>query len=413
MQFAAEREARIMVFTFPSVPGMGAVSGAQFQLQDRSGRTPQELVDVSRKFIGSVMTDKRFAVAMTTFNTDTPQVDLQLDREKAKTLNVAVSDVFDTLNVSMGGLYVNDINRFGRTYRVQLQAEPGSRRTPEDIGKLYVRNAAGEMVPLSTLTRIGMTNGPDMLTRHNLYRTAEILAMPVPGVPTGPIMAALAEKAEKELPKGFGYEWTGVSYQQAKTGSQIGFIMLIAVTFVFLTLAAQYESWIVPFAVILAIPVGVFGALASVWMRGLANSVYAQIGLVMLIGLAAKNAILIVEFARERYENGMPLTEAALEAARLRFRPILMTSFAFILGLLPLVISEGAGAAARKALGTVVFGGMLIAIGLGVFVIPTLYVLCERVGLALGIKVKANHQERDDGPEALIEGSEAPETPLA
>ena len=392
----AEREARIMVFTFPAVPGMGAVSAAQFQLQDRAGRTPQELFEASQKFIGSVMSDKRFAVAMTTFATNTPQVDLQLDREKAKTLGVPVSDVFDALNISMGGLYVNDINRFGRTYRVQLQAEPSARRTPEDIGKLYVRSTAGQMVPLSTLTRIGMTNGPDMLTRHNLYRTAEILAMPVPGVPTGPIMATLAEKAEKELPKGFSYEWTGVSYQQAKTGSQIGFILLIAVTFVFLTLAAQYESWIVPFAVILTIPVGVFGALASVWLRGQANSVYAQIGLVMLIGLAAKNAILIVEYARERYESGMPLAEAALEGARLRFRPILMTSFAFILGLLPLVISEGAGAAARKALGTVVFGGMLIATGLGVFVIPTLYVLCERLGLMLGIKVKAHHEEEVD-----------------
>ncbi len=381
MQFMAEREAQITVFTFPSLPGMGAASATQFQLQDRSGGTPQELVDTSQKFIGSLMADKRFAMAFSTFNTNSPQVDLQLDREKAKMLGVPVSDIFDTMNVCMGGLYVNDLNKFGRTYRVQLQAEPGARRTPEDIGKLYVRGKTGDMIPLSTLTKVGMTNGPDTLVRHNLYRTAEIMAMPAPGVSSGPIMAAITEKAEKELPKGYGYEWTGVSYQQAKTSNQINFILIIAVIFVFLTLAAQYESWIVPFAVILAIPVGVFGALASVYLRGFANSVYAQIGLVMLMGLAAKNAILIVEYARERYTGGMPLIEATIEAARLRFRPILMTSLAFIMGLLPLVISTGAGAEARKALGTVVFGGMIIATGIGVFIIPTLYVLCEKMGL--------------------------------
>jgi hydrophobe/amphiphile efflux-1 (HAE1) family protein len=390
---ASERDAQATVFTFPSVPGMGAVNAAQFELQDRGGHTPDELVAVAQKFAAACMMDKRFMLAYSPFNTSTPQVDLQLDRDKAKTLGIPISDVFDALNISMGGLYVNDINKFGRTYRVQLEAEPWARRSPEDIGRLYVRNAANEMVPLSTLTKIGMTNGPDILTRYNLYRTAEVLAMPAPGVSTGPLMKALEEKAAQLLPAGFGYEWTGMSYQQAKAGSQIGFILLIAVTFVFLTLAAQYESWIVPFAVILAIPVGVLGALSSQFLRGVASSVYAQIGLVMLMGLAAKNAILIVEYARERYTHGMPLAEATLEAARLRFRPILMTSFAFIMGLFPLVISSGAGAAARQSLGTVVLGGMLVATGLGVFVIPTLYVLCERFGKTIGIQVEAADEE--------------------
>jgi multidrug efflux pump len=343
-----------------------------------------------------MMDKQHFGLAYSAFNTATPQVDLQLDRDKAKTLGIPISDVFDALNISMGGLYVNDINKFGRTYRVQLEAEPWARRVPEDIGKLYVRNAANEMVPLSTLTKIGMTNGPDILTRYDLYRTAEVLAMPARGVSTGQVMKALEEKAAQLLPAGYGYEWTGMSYQQAKAGSQIGFILLIAVTFVFLTLAAQYESWIVPFAVILAIPVGVLGALSSQFLRGVASSVYAQIGLVMLMGLAAKNAILIVEYARERYAHGMPLAEATLEAARLRFRPILMTSFAFIMGLFPLVISSGAGAAARQSLGTVVLGGMLVATGLGVFVIPTLYVLSERAGKLLGIKIKAADEEDVD-----------------
>jgi multidrug efflux pump subunit AcrB len=251
-----------------------------------------------------------------------------------------------------------------------------------------VRAGNGEMVPMSTLATVGLTNGPDMLTRYNLYRTAEILAMPPPGASTGPLMDSLKSKAVQLLPAGYGFEWTGLSYQQAKASSQIAFILIIAVTFVFLTLAAQYESWIVPFAVILAIPVGVLGALVSQLTRGVASSVYAQIGLVMLIGLAAKNAILIVEYARERYTQGMPLVEATLEAARLRFRPILMTSFAFIMGLFPLVISTGAGAAARQALGTVVLGGMLIATGFGVFIIPTLYVLAERLGKGLRIHIK-------------------------
>jgi HAE1 family hydrophobic/amphiphilic exporter-1/multidrug efflux pump len=388
-QLAAERDAQIMVFTFPSVPGMGSVSAAQFELQDRAGRSPQELVDTARRFIGTLMTDqKNVGMAFTSFNADTPQIDLQLDRDKAKLLNIPINDIFDTLNISMGGLYVNDINKFGRTYRVQLEAESWARRTPEDIRKLYVRAGNGEMVPMSTLATVGLTNGPDMLTRYNLYRTAEILAMPPPGASTGPLMDSLKSKAVQLLPAGYGFEWTGLSYQQAKASSQIAFILIIAVTFVFLTLAAQYESWIVPFAVILAIPVGVLGALVSQLTRGVASSVYAQIGLVMLIGLAAKNAILIVEYARERYTQGMPLVEATLEAARLRFRPILMTSFAFIMGLFPLVISTGAGAAARQALGTVVLGGMLIATGFGVFIIPTLYVLAERLGKGLRIHIK-------------------------
>jgi hydrophobe/amphiphile efflux-1 (HAE1) family protein len=399
---AAERDAQATVFTFPSVPGMGAVNMVQFELQDRGGHTPDELVAVAQKFSGACMMDKRFMLAFSSFNTATPQVDLQLDRDKAKTLGIPISDVFDALNISMGGLYVNDINKFGRTYRVQLEAEPWARSTPEDIGKLYVRSATGEMIPLSTLTKIGMTNGPDILTRYNLYRTAEVLALPAPGVSTGPLMKVLEEKAAQLLPADYGYEWTGISYQEAKAGSQIGFILLIAVMFVFLTLAAQYESWIVPFAVILAIPVGVFGAVASQLLRGVASSVYAQIGLVMLIGLAAKNAILIVEYARDRYTHGMPLVDATLEATRLRFRPILMTSFAFIMGLFPLVISSGAGAAARQALGTVVLGGMFIATGFGVFVIPTLYVLCERLGKRLGVKTKSTSDEEDPGSDECV-----------
>jgi multidrug efflux pump subunit AcrB len=276
----------------------------------------------------------------------------------------------------MGGLYVNDINLFGRTYRVMLQADPTYRRTPEDLTRFYVRNQTENMVPLSSLAKISPISGPQYLVRYNLYRAAEINAMPAPGASSGQAMDAMLDVAAKNLPQGYGSEWTGMAYQQKQAGKPT-MILIMAVVFVFLVLAAQYESWSAPLSVIFAIPIGVLGALALQWTRGLQNDIYFQIGMVMLIGLAAKNAILIVEFAREKFMHGESLFNAALEGAKARFRPILMTSFAFILGCLPLMLSSGAGANSRQSMGTAVVGGMLAATIVAICVIPSLYVFSQ------------------------------------
>jgi multidrug efflux pump subunit AcrB len=273
---------------------------------------------------------------------------------------------------------VNDFNRFGRTWRVLLQAEPTFRDSPSDISGFYVRSATGDMIPLSTLVNVKPVSGPEVVYRYNRSRSATIIGAAAPGRSTGEAAAAMERIANEKLPPGFAYEWTGTVFQERLAAGQEGFIFGFAAILVFLFLAALYESWSVPLAVVLAVPLGLFGALLAVFMRGYAYDVYTQIGIVTLIGLAAKNAILIVEFAKLRREEGMPAIEAAIEAARLRLRPILMTSFAFILGVVPLVWAEGAGAASRAALGTAVFGGMLAATLLAIFFVPSLYVLVAR-----------------------------------
>ncbi|HSB80554.1 MAG TPA: efflux RND transporter permease subunit, partial [Candidatus Methylomirabilis sp.] len=283
---------------------------------------------------------------------------------------------------------VNDFNRFGRTWKVKIQAEPEFRLSPENIRSIYVRSQTGQMVPLSTLATVKPIVGPDMLQRFNLLRAAEFSGSATLGYSSGQAIQAMEEVAQSTLPQGFGYEWTGTAFQEKAASGAQALIFVLALVLVFLFLAAQYESWGIPFGVLLGLPLGVAGAFLAVWLRGLVNDVYVQIGLVMLIGLAAKNAILIVEFAKEKHEqDGLPLIEAALQGAQLRFRPILMTSCAFILGVLPLVIARGAGAASRWSLGTAVFGGMTVATALGVFIIPVLFVLIARV-IAKGRRAK-------------------------
>lgn len=372
-------EAIIIPTAPPPIQGLGNAGGVQFELQDRSGGTAEELQKVADQFLGAVSNQRGIARAYTFYSTRVPQLSVELDRDKIKTLGIPLDTVFGALQSYLGGLYVNDLTAFGRTFQVKVQAEPGYRMSPGDIDEIYVRSMDGSMVPFSTFARVEPVTGADLLPHYNVYRTAEITASAAPGYSSGQVIATMEELARKQLPEGYGYEWTGTALQEQQAAGQQTTILALALLFVFLVLAAQYESWAVPFAVLFGLPVGVFGAFLGAWLRGLTNDVYVQIGLVMLIGLAAKNAILIVEFAKVRREQGMAIVEAALEGAKLRLRPIVMTSLAFILGVVPLVISSGAGAASRQSLGTAVCFGMTLATVVGVFFIPWLYVVVQRL----------------------------------
>lgn len=364
-------EAMGVVFSMPPIPGIGAVGGFQFELQDRKGSTPEELAEVTREFLAAASQRPELAYAYSGFNTGVPMVDLELDRDKSKLLGLPLRAVYGNLQTYLGSMQVNTINLYGRMYRVVLQAEPEFRLAPGNIGSIYVRGEGEEMIPLSTLLKIGRRTGAGMLQRYNLYRSAEISGSAAPGRSSGEALEAMDRLAEEKLPQGFGFEWTGLSYQEKEAGRAQGLIFALALVFVFLVLAALYESWAVPFGVLLGLPLGIFGAFLGTALRGIVTDVYVQIGIVMLLGLSAKNAILIVEFARrKRQVEKVTLVEAALAGARLRFRPILMTSFAFILGVAPLMFAEGAGAAARRSLGTAVCTGMLAATVLGVLFIP-------------------------------------------
>lgn len=379
-RFAAYPEAISIVFTPPPIPGLGSAGGFQYELQDKGGKTPRELDDVARKFLQTASQRPEVASLFTGFRTTIPQVKLDIDRDKARTLDIPINQVFQGLQIYLGGLQVNDFNLFGRTYKVMVQAEQDFRRTPDNIRDIYLRTGDGSMVPMSTLSTVEMVTGPDILQRFNMFRTAEISGANAAGYSSGDALKAMEEVSAAELPQGYGFQWSGVAFQEKLAGGSQGLIFGMALIFVFLVLAAQYESWAVPFSVLFGLPIGVFGAFLLVAWRGFINDVYVQIGIVTLMGLAAKNAILIVEFAKEKYERaGMGLAEAAMEGAKLRFRPIMMTAFAFILGVIPLVKAHGAGANARASIGTAVFGGMLMASIIGILFVPMLYVVVQRV----------------------------------
>ncbi len=378
-QVASISEAIVVAFNPPAIPGLGTAGGFQFELQDIAGLGLPSLAEQAQRLVREGSQRPELSGLFNSFSADIPQLYIDLDRTKAKMLGIPISDIFLTLQTYLGSLPVNDFNMFGRVYRVYLQATEDFRSAPEDIGRLYVRTSAGDMVPLSALIQVRPVVGPQDITHYNLYRSAEIVGSAAPGVSSGEAIEAMERLAAETLPEGMGYEWTGIAYQELQSGHQAPLLFALALVVVFLFLAAQYESWSMPFIVLLAVPLALLGALTAQWLRGIVNDVYCQIGLLMLIGLASKNAILIVEFARRRRDEGLSIQEAAMEAARIRLRPILMTAFAFILGVVPLVLASGAGANSRHSLGTAVFGGMIFSTFLSLAIVPVLYVLIERL----------------------------------
>ncbi|HWQ37890.1 MAG TPA: efflux RND transporter permease subunit [Burkholderiales bacterium] len=369
------KEGLVLAFAPPPIFGLGNAGGFEFYIQNRGEGGPQALAQAMGQFLAAANKDPMLAGVQTLWRSNVPQLRVDVDREKAKALGVPINDVYDTLAATLGSFYVNDFNRFGRTWQVLMSAEPQYRSSPDSIGELYVRSNTGQMVPVKALAKVSYTSGPDSLDRFNNLPAVKLLGQGAPGVSSGQAIEVVERIADEVLPPDFSYDWGGASFQEKKSSGTSALALGLAVIMVFLILAAQYERWSLPLSVMMALPFGTFGALAAVWIRGLTNDVYFQIGLVTLLGLAAKNAILIVEYALLKNEEGLSPSAAAIEAARLRFRPILMTSLAFILGVAPLAFSSGAGAGARIAVGTGVMGGMLAATFLAIFFVPLFFKL--------------------------------------
>jgi hydrophobe/amphiphile efflux-1 (HAE1) family protein len=373
--FSGINQVSAFAFNPPPIQGLSQTGGFQFEIQDRMSHPLDELNQVAQNFIEAGKTHKALAPLSTMFKLNYPQYYIDLDRTKAKTMDIAISDIFTTLQAYLGSLYVNDFNKFGRIYRVFIQAKADSRSDMTDISKLYVRAGNGELVPISALVKIEKITGPQTVTHYNIYRNIELNGGPAAGYSSGDAIKAMEKLASTTLPDGYGFEWTGTAYQEIKSAGMAPFIFALALAFVFLFLAAQYESWSLPIVIMMAVPLAILGALVAQWLRGLYNDVYCQIGLVMLIGLASKNSILLVEFAKDKHEEGLSIIESAILAAKIRLRPILMTALSFILGVVPLVVATGAGAASRHSLGTAVFGGMIASTFLSLIVVPVIYVI--------------------------------------
>lgn len=424
-------EARAIAVNAPPVRGLSTTGGFEFIVQDKTGSAPIEsLIDAAQKLIGAARKSPVLQGVFTQFTADTPQFDIQVNRNQAKALNVEINDIFGALQTYLGSQYVNNFVQGQRQYRVYVQADGVFRSNPEDIGKLYVRSANGAMIPLSSLVKITPFVGPKTIAHYNLYRSIKVQGAPAPGASSGQAIKAMEQLAAENLPQGFGYEWTGTYLQEKTSGGATGLIFALAIVIVFLVLAAQYESYVDPIIILLTVPLAVLGAMTAIWLRSnifmvgslfpkVVDDIYCQVGLVTLIGLAAKNAILVVEFANQLHEQGMSYTRAAVKAGQERLRPILMTSFAALLGFLPLVISQGAGASSRWSLGTALFGGLMLSTFLSLFLVPILYILVKSLAQAI-LPRKRGGSNPPDSPngasgtrhEVLPAGSSHPETQL-
>jgi len=399
--FAGIPEALLFVFVPPPIQGLGVSGGFDMKVQDRGGVGHQQLQVAVQRMAKDGRAQSALGTAYSNFRAGVPQLFVHVDRTKAKSLDIPLDRVFGTLQTYLGSSYVNDFNKFGRTYQVRVQAEPAFRISPDDINRLEVRNRRGDMVPLGTLVKVSETVGPQVINRYNLYPAASLNGEAAPGFSSGEALSLVEEMAARVLPSSMGYEWTGISYQEKQVGGEAVMIFGLSILLVFLVLSAQYESWTSPLAVILSVPLALLGTVVVVSALGMANNVYTQIGIVLLIGLATKNAILIVEFARDLHVQGQSIVDAAINAARLRFRPILMTALTFIFGVIPLVVARGAGAASQRAVGTAVFGGMVAATFFSLVFVPVFYVVCQRLSELRGVpetRAKTVAEEAAGGP---------------
>ena len=402
------REARVLVIAPPAIPGLGQTAGFTFELQQTTSTDSiQKFESVARNFLAELNKEPSIGMAYTFFTTHTPSYKVDVDKEQAKKLGVNVADVYATMSTLLGSSYVNDFNLYGRNFRVMAQADSSYRSSITELGKYYVRNSAGSMIPLSSLVTTKVVESPSLISHYNIYRSIEINGSPKPGYSSGQAIDALKAVAARTLPVGYSYEFSGLSREEIAAGSSTVLIFAISIIFVFLFLAALYESWSIPFSVLFAVPIGAFGSILTLLLLPkLTNNVYAQIGLITLIGLAAKNAILIVEFAKERVDHGVDIVAATLQAVNLRLRPIIMTSLAFILGVLPLAFASGAAAESRKTIGWTVFGGMISATTLAIFVVPVLFVLITKLSYGKKIKrLKAEQEAIDKVDEKIIDAN--------
>ena len=378
-------EAQVFAFGPPAIPGLGNGSGFTLMLQDRGGNTPEYLAQQAGLFIQAATQRPEIGSIFTTFRSNVPQRFMDIDSDKALKAGIPLDNIYSTVGAFLGGTYVNDFTKFGRLYRTYIQAEPEYRQNEEQINLFYIKNSKGQSVPLAAFVNIEDITGPDFTNRFNLYRAVELTGGPAPGFTSTQAMSALEEVAAGILPSNMGYEWSNMSYQEKQASGSTAVVFLFALVFVFLILAAQYESWTLPWSILLGTPFAIFGAFFALFVARLFSAsyelnIFAQIALVMLIAMAAKNAILIVEFAKLEFDKGLSLYDSAIKAARIRFRPILMTAFSFILGVLPLVIATGAGAEARIVMGMALLGGMFLATLLGVFFYPMFFVMIGKLG---------------------------------
>jgi multidrug efflux pump len=392
------QEAQVVVFGAPPIDGLASTAGMKMQIQDRAGAGPSALQGAMENLIDATDEEYRLIDSYSSYSANEPQLYVDINREKAKAAGVPLNDVFQTLQIYLGSAYANDITRFGRNWQVSVQADSKFRANPADIGRLQVRNQRGEMMPLATLIDVRDVSGPGIVYRFNMYESADFVSNPAPGSGSGDTIGLMEEIAKRELPSTMSFEWTELAYQQILVGKDLltKLVFPLAVIFVFMVLAAQYESWSLPIAILLIVPMCLFAAVAGLWLTGSESNIFTQIGLVVLIALAAKNAILIVEFAKQLQDEGKDRNEAVIEACKVRLRPILMTSFAFILGVAPLMIGRGAGFEMRSSLGLAVFSGMLGVTLFGLIFTPVFYVLIDRLGNLRSKKSQESPKKADN-----------------